>query len=93
MRGDLFGGQVFDIAQDQGGPLTRRQGVETGLQVFAALGAKEQLFGAVLGRAGERLSQIVDLAEVDAAWRRRKSMAVLVAIRDSQCAALSRSFN
>src|SRR5208283_1856435 len=58
--GDFLGGQILDIAQQQGQALALGQAVQPSLEAAGALGAQELLLGVELGRSAQGLGEVVE---------------------------------
>jgi len=84
--------EILDITQQQGHALAP---VSTArLEVSRSRrSVRRTIARTIAGSRSDLLRQIFEIGKTHAVERRRKSMAVFVAMRDSQCAAFSGSFN
>lgn len=64
--GYFGGGNLFDIAEDEGGALAHAEGIEALVEISGLFGAEQSGVGAAVQRVGERFSEGVNLGEVDA---------------------------
>ena len=93
MFGHRFGRHILDVAQQQREAFPIGENRQTIGQAVAAFRAQQYLLRAIAAVDRDRLRQVLEVGKLTRSARRRKSMAVLVAMRECQCAALSRSFN
>jgi len=93
VRRDLIGRHVFHIAEQQGRPLAAGEDVQGGFQMLAPFRPQQQLLRTVVRGDRHCLGHFFEFGKLTRPLRRKKSIAVLLAIRDNQRVALSRSLS